>query len=160
VFVLTLGDVVLVATGLPPDEAVYHRTVVPFAPGVAVIVPDPQTSVIGVEGLAGMGLTVIVKGVLVVLTQPVVVLKLPAQNVVVELADGDVVPVPSTVGLDELEYHFIDVAFDPGVAVTVPGPQTVTLEPDGAPGFVPAVNTVDPLMLTLQDVLVNVPTAV
>lgn len=74
-----LGDVVLVERSVPPGRsASYHRTVVPLAPGVALMVngPVPQKVVDEAIGEVSCGLIVSVtasRGS--VFSQPVVVLK-------------------------------------------------------------------------------------
>ncbi len=55
---LAEGDVRLVANGLPPVDALYHRAEFALVPAVATIVPDPQTEVLFADGAAGMGFTV------------------------------------------------------------------------------------------------------
>ncbi len=69
-----LGDVVFVANNDPPVNALYHLTVVPFAPAVAVMVPVPQIVVLLAVGAEGIGLMVSVTDCLGVLSQPVVAL--------------------------------------------------------------------------------------
>ncbi len=59
---------------MPPVKALYHLTVVPFAPAVAVIVPVPHREVLLAVGADGIGLTVAVTEVRVLLSQPVVLL--------------------------------------------------------------------------------------
>ena len=51
-----------VKTSEPPVGALYHRIVLPFAPTVGVILPEPQTTKLVAVGGFGMGFTVIVTG--------------------------------------------------------------------------------------------------
>jgi hypothetical protein len=50
VVVLVEGDVVPVATAVPPDATVYHLIEFAFVPGVAVIVPGPQEAAFDADG--------------------------------------------------------------------------------------------------------------
>ena len=72
-----MGDVVLVASSVPPVDALYHRIELPLAPGVALIVPLPHNVVLIAVGAAGIGLIVSVTVTrAAVLSQPVAVLTL------------------------------------------------------------------------------------
>lgn len=53
-----LGEVVLVASNVPPVKALYQLIVLPLAPGVPVIVPVPHKDVFEAVGAEGMGFTV------------------------------------------------------------------------------------------------------
>ena len=65
----------LVASGLPPVAALYHRTEFAFIPGVAVKVPVHQTEVLDAVGAAGTGFNVNVTAIrAAILSQEVVVL--------------------------------------------------------------------------------------
>jgi hypothetical protein len=68
------GDVVLVANNVPPVDAEYHFTVVPFDPGVAVIVPVPHKVVFDAVGAAGIALAVTVTDVREAVSHVVVLL--------------------------------------------------------------------------------------
>ena len=52
--VVVIGEVVLVASSVPPVIALYHRTLSAGVAGVADIVPDPQTNVLKGVGAPGM----------------------------------------------------------------------------------------------------------
>ena len=70
-----VGEVLFVADGLPPEDAVYQRSVVPLVPGLPVTVPLPHNVVLETDGLPGTGLMVNVTATRdPVDSQPVVVL--------------------------------------------------------------------------------------
>lgn len=71
---VVVGELKLVAKRLPPEEALYQRTVFPSEPVVAVNAPVAQTAELLATGAAGIGLIVNVVGMRVVLSQEVVVL--------------------------------------------------------------------------------------
>ena len=66
---LVLGEVVLVLNKVPPLDALYQYTVLPLAPGVAVIVPVPHNVVLEAVGAEGVGFTVITTLLLMVAEQ-------------------------------------------------------------------------------------------
>jgi hypothetical protein len=76
VVVLVVGEVVLVASSVPPVMALYQRMELALAPGVAFIVPEPHTDPFAAAAAGGVGLTVRTTVVLVGDSHIVVVWKL------------------------------------------------------------------------------------
>ena len=75
VVVAVTGEVNPVATKMYPVVRVYQLTVLPFAPAVAVRVPEQMTVAFDAAGVEGIGAMVTVTGTLpAVLSHPVVVL--------------------------------------------------------------------------------------
>ena len=77
------GEVVPVANGEPPDDTLYHRTLLALLPGVAVRVPFAQIDALLAVGAPGMALTVTDKVEIVVVLFLNVTVPLPAVGQVI-----------------------------------------------------------------------------